>query len=324
MNTKKISAIKYLFPLMILGLLSGRCIGGDDDPPGPIPPATTPPTVPTNVRATATSSTSITVTWGSVSNADSYEVHYQTGSLQITRLTEVSGATSYNHTGLTPNTAYYYYVAAKNSLGTSDLSSRATATTLNETAITVTSVTVSPKAASVEKGKTQSFSATVAGTNSPSQNVTWSIDQTGKHSGTTISTGGLLTVSASESLTTITVRATAAVDASKSDVATVTVATPSLPPAPTGVTAEPTARGTSVIVTWKIVPEATSYKVFYGDENSTNLKYTEIVQKNTFTHSLTARIVSAYPTATKTYYYKVSAINSAGEGPASSVVKVSW
>jgi len=239
MNTKKRIVPGFIFPIMIFGILLAACPRGGDGDGNIIPPAVTPPSVPTNVRATATSSTSITVTWDSVSNADNYEVHYKTGSLPITRLTTVLG-TQHSHTGLQPNTAYSYYITAKNSLGTSDYSPPATATTPIVTTPSVTSVTVSPASARVEKGKTQSFSATVVGTNSPSQNVTWSIDQSGRNSGTTISTSGLLTVSANESLTTITVRATSTVDTSKNGTATVTVTTAaSTTPSVTGVTVSP-------------------------------------------------------------------------------------
>jgi len=88
---------------------------------------------------------------------------------------------------------------------------------------TVTSVTVSPATASVEKGKTKNFTVKVEGTNNPAQTVTWSIDQTNKKSGTTINTNGLLTVAADESLTSLTVKATSTVDKSKSGTAAVTV-----------------------------------------------------------------------------------------------------
>jgi len=91
---------------------------------------------------------------------------------------------------------------------------------------TVTSVTVSPATASVEKGKTRQFGAAVAGTNSPATTVTWSIVQTNKNAGTTISTSGLLTVAAAETLTTFTVKATSTVDNTKSGTATVTVTAP--------------------------------------------------------------------------------------------------
>ena len=88
---------------------------------------------------------------------------------------------------------------------------------------TVTSVTVSPATPSVVKGETQQFTAQVAGTNNPAQTVTWSIEQTNKNAGTTISAAGLLTVAAEETLTTLTVKATSTEDTTKSGTATVTI-----------------------------------------------------------------------------------------------------
>jgi endo-1,4-beta-xylanase len=92
-----------------------------------------------------------------------------------------------------------------------------------EAVTTVTSVTVSPATASVAKGATKTFTATVAGTNNPAQTVTWSIVQTGKNSGTTINSSGLLTVAAAETLTSLTVKATSTADNTKSGTAAVTI-----------------------------------------------------------------------------------------------------
>ena len=86
------------------------------------------PTPPTNIRAVAVSPTSISVTWNKVSGATSYEVYFETGSTPLSRVNTVPG-TSYTHTGLQPNTTYSYYITAKNNAGTSDYSSRASATT---------------------------------------------------------------------------------------------------------------------------------------------------------------------------------------------------
>jgi endo-1,4-beta-xylanase len=86
---------------------------------------------------------------------------------------------------------------------------------------TVTSVTVSPRNANVNKGGTQVFTATVSGTNSPAQTVTWSVD-TPYVTGTRMN-GGTLTVAANESAATLTVRATSTQDTSKSGTATVSV-----------------------------------------------------------------------------------------------------
>jgi hypothetical protein len=88
---------------------------------------------------------------------------------------------------------------------------------------TVTGVSVSSSSASVAKGGTLQFSASVTGTGSPSQSVTWTIDTAGTAPGTSISNNGLLTVAASETRTSLTVRAASTVDTSKSGTATVTV-----------------------------------------------------------------------------------------------------
>jgi hypothetical protein len=85
---------------------------------------------------------------------------------------------------------------------------------------TVTGVTVTPTTTSVQKGASQSFMATVNGTNSPDQSVTWSVNST---SGSIISTLGLLNVAAGETAATLTVTATSTVDHTKSGTATVTI-----------------------------------------------------------------------------------------------------
>ena len=87
----------------------------------------------------------------------------------------------------------------------------------------VTSVTISPKTASVAKGDTQEFTAAVAVTEGAAQTVTWTIEESAKKAGTTISDTGLLTVAADETLTSLTVKAASTVDTSKSDTAAVTV-----------------------------------------------------------------------------------------------------
>jgi len=108
---------------------------------------------------------------------------------------------------------------------TVDTKKSGTATvTVTAATATVTSVTVSPATANVNKGATRHFNVKVNGTGNPSQAVTWSIVEAGKHSGTTINSSGLLTVSASETLTNLTVKATSTVDTTKSGTATVTVA----------------------------------------------------------------------------------------------------
>jgi uncharacterized repeat protein (TIGR02543 family) len=90
--------------------------------------------------------------------------------------------------------------------------------------ITVTGVTVSPGGAFVVKGGTLTFTATVTGTGSPAQTVTWGL--TGDSTGTEINPGGVLTVASGESPMTLTVTAASTVDGTKSGTATITVLPP--------------------------------------------------------------------------------------------------
>lgn len=92
---------------------------------------------------------------------------------------------------------------------------------------TYTGVTVSPAESFVTRGTMRQlqFAAEVVGSNSPSQEVTWSVD--GKESsGTVISDGGLLTVAAEETAAALTVTATSVGDSSKSGTAAVTIVEP--------------------------------------------------------------------------------------------------
>jgi len=108
-------------------------------------------------------------------------------------------------------------------------SGTAAVTVTGATAI-VTGVSVSPATVTVRKGLHQTFTAAVTGTNNPARTVTWEIVEAGKHSGTTINSSGLLTVSASETLTTFTVKAVSTVDTTKSGTAKVTVSQLAAPP----------------------------------------------------------------------------------------------
>jgi len=87
---------------------------------------------------------------------------------------------------------------------------------------TVTGVIISPDSVSVDKGKTQQFSAIISGTNNPEQTVTWTVtDNTSRE--TNISAEGVLTVGNDESITPLTVIATSKVDISKKGSVTVVV-----------------------------------------------------------------------------------------------------
>ena len=96
----------------------------------PGPGGGTTPGIPTNVKAVPDSSTAIKITWNTVTGATDYDVYVEVGSTPI-RIITVQG-TSHTHTGLQPNTTYNYYISAKNKVGESGLSNRASAITLSK------------------------------------------------------------------------------------------------------------------------------------------------------------------------------------------------
>lgn len=85
---------------------------------------TSKPNTPTNVKATAGTS-SITVTWSSVSGADGYKVYRSTSaSGSFSPLTNVTN-TTYTDYNVNTGTSYYYKVSAVNNAGESSMSSYA-------------------------------------------------------------------------------------------------------------------------------------------------------------------------------------------------------
>lgn len=92
----------------------------------------------------------------------------------------------------------------------------------------VESVSVTPKKATVEAGKTHQFTAEVSVKNGAAQTVTWSVSGN-KSKTTTVSAAGLLTVAENETAKSLTVKAVSTEDESKFDQAAVTVTIPEKP-----------------------------------------------------------------------------------------------
>lgn len=91
---------------------------------------------------------------------------------------------------------------------------------------TVTGVTVTPASATVQKGQSMQFSASVQGENGPAQTVEWSV-WNNLNPATYISNTGLLSVAADEGAAELTVSAVSTIDNSKSGSVKVTVTSPS-------------------------------------------------------------------------------------------------
>ncbi|MDR1758783.1 MAG: Ig-like domain-containing protein, partial [Bacteroidales bacterium] len=157
---------------------------------------------------------------------------------------QIAGApwqTSTTFTGLTPGTTYIFY-ARMAETATHHASPISVETTIATDVIpAVTSVTVSPATANVQKGNTRQFSANVETEGNASTDVTWSIVET-HHANTTISANGLLTIASTETATTLTIRATSYFNATHLvyGEATVTVTEIPVTPQVISVTVSPT------------------------------------------------------------------------------------
>ena len=87
------------------------------------------PAIP-SVTATAISSGTITVSWTPSYSAAGYNIYGSTSASGPFTLVGSTAGSSFDSTGLIPNTTYYFEVSATNGAGTSGLSSQVSATTL--------------------------------------------------------------------------------------------------------------------------------------------------------------------------------------------------
>jgi len=86
------------------------------------------PAIPTGLKTTATI-TSVSLSWTAVTGATSYIIYSGTSTSSLTQSGTATSA-SFTHNNLTPNTKYFYSVAAKNATGTSAQCSAVQVTTL--------------------------------------------------------------------------------------------------------------------------------------------------------------------------------------------------
>lgn len=121
-----------------------------------------------------------------------------------------------NTGSITLNQSGDYTVAARDHAGNES------SMTLRVELPAITGVAVSPETVSVQKGLSQTFTASVTGTGEYDQSVIWSVEGA-QSEATQIDENGLLTVGADETAHSLTVRATSAADERVSGAASVTV-----------------------------------------------------------------------------------------------------
>jgi len=232
---------------------------------------------PQNVRLGTQGTTEVTIQWDNSGTDISYNLYWNTrndpSSARI--LGNPSRGTSTNVTGLTSGTTYHFWVVAVRNGRESPKSNSVTFTARDHI---VNSVTISPSTATVQRGQTRQFSATVTGTGNPPQNVTWTV--TGGSNGTSISNTGLLRIAANDNATNLTVRATSTADNRRSATATVTVSA-----------ASAASQNPLVGTTWEFI-----------DRNDNDRRYRLVYTQNNVTFTVFNRDGSVFsPAITGTY-----------------------
>lgn len=279
----------------------------------PAPPSVA--AAPTSVTATGGAG-QVTVSWPAVSGATSYNIYWSTTSGVTTSTgTPITGVTSpYIHTARASSTTYYYIVTAVNSAGESAASTQASATT--NAAPPTPTVTAAPTGVTATPGTKQVTLSWSAVSGATSYNIYWATT-----SGVTIATGTKITGVTSPAVlnnlsdgTTYYIIVTAVngvgESAPSAQVSAATpAAVPTIPAAPTGVTA--TGGSKQVTVSWSAATGATSYNIYWSTTSGvTTATGTKIV-------GATSPYIHTGLTDSTAYYYIVTAVNTAGESAAS-------
>lgn len=281
------------------------------------PPVPTIPSAPTGVIATG-GTTQVTLSWGAVSTATSYNVYYATTSgVTKTNGTKITSATSPAvQTGLAAGTAYYYIVTAVNSVGESAASTQVSATTLP--AVPSPTAPAAPAGITAAGGANQATITWPAVSGAASYNVYWSAT-----SGVTIANGTKIAGVSSPYVKTglsagttyyfvVTAANSVGESAASAQVtATTNAAPPAVPAAPTGVTA--TGGANQVSISWPAVSGATSYNIYWATTSGVTTASTRIT-------SAASPYVQTGLAASTTYYYIVTAVNAAGQSVASAQI----
>ncbi|RKP53165.1 cellulose 1,4-beta-cellobiosidase [Cohnella endophytica] len=262
------------------------------------------PAAPTGLTATA-GNAQVALSWTASSGATSYTVKRATTSGgPYTNVATGVTATSYTNTGLTNGTTYYYVVSASNSAGSSGNSTQASATPTAGVTIPA-----APTGLTATAGNAQAALSWTASSGATSYTVKRATTSGGPY--TNVATGVTATSYTNTGLTNGTTYyyvVSASNSAGESVNSTQASATPStavtIPAAPTGLTA--TAGNAQVALSWTASSGATSYTVKRA--TTSGGPYTNVATGVTATSYTNTGLTNG-----TTYYYVVSASNSAGE-----------
>jgi len=189
------------------------------------------PTAPSNLSATASSSSQIGLTWtASTDNVGvtGYRVERCSGASCTTfaQIATTTGATTFSDTGLTASTSYSYRVRANDAAGNLSAYSNTSSASTSGSGGTSITVTVNPKRGGITTHQTLPLTATLT-SDTGNQGVTWTFTSTGSTTGGSISTCSApcanVTFTPPTAPGVVTITATSVGDSTKSDSAAIGV-----------------------------------------------------------------------------------------------------
>ena len=261
-------------------------------------PATTQLGTPTGVLATPVSTSEIDLTWTAVTGATGYAVLRSTTSGGPYTAIGTPTSTSFNNTGLSAATTYYYVIRATAGSVTSGLSTEKSSETLPSVPTGLVATAVSPSEIDLSwtpvTGATGYVVLRATSSGGPFTSI-------GTPTSPNFANTGL-------SGTTTYYYVVEATDPSGNSANSATVSATTLLPAPTGVVATGVEEST-INVSWTAVTGATSYVIQRSSVSGG--PYTTVGTSTTNSFANTG------VTEEITYYYVVEAVNGSGTGPAS-------
>ncbi len=266
------------------------------------------PLAPTGVSAAAGNAQN-TISWSAATGATSYNLYWSTTSGAGASGTKIAGATSpYTHAPLSNGTTYYYVVTAVNASGESPASTQVSA-------MPAVTAPTAPTGVSATAGNLQNTISWSAVSSATSYNLYWSTT-TGVTTLNGTQIAGVTSGFAHSGLgagTPYYYIVTAVNSAGESAASSQVSATPlaALPSVPSNVAA--VAGNAQITLSWSAATGASSYNVYRSTTSGAGTGGTKFA-------GVTSPLTQTGLTNATTYYYVVTAVNSAGESSASAQV----